>query len=780
MPACAGERYKPSAYVPVATAACLLVGSSTLFFVFTGPWLTERVGLAAPVCAGVVFFFVLANFTMATFMDPGVLPRANEDEDKDDDFRAPLYKTVEVRGIQVRMKWCTSCHFYRPPRCSHCSVCDHCVEDFDHHCPWVNNCIGKRNYRYFFLFLLTLSLHMLAVFSGGLLYVMEHLEDLWALEASVIVVVMSISGLFFLPVLGLACFHLVLVARGRTTNEQVTGKFQEGVNPFTRGCCGNVQSVLCSPLSPRYVVGRRNNVPIKLQPPFKRPESERETPVKIRDNGIQATTTPTKAPEEVDAPDSKSASTPPPLPPKPDPVLLRNHLAALEESLLHARSSFPTAQPTGTLRPSLNPLSKLGPLSSREEVRQTMESMTQTAAGRAQDFSSDPNLGFPSSALPLNSLTLNSRSLSLKHAHRYRDRLPPHHPSSSSGTSTDGLTNSGVVGGGGGGTTLASQSLRLSPSAFTNRGSSLSYDSLLGPGGGGGGGGENGETQTQRGLPLLGYQVPYLPLDPSGGLGAGVVGMGLGGLSRGPDGSLQRHSPHGHSPVFMSMSRLSPQPRDGGSPTLRYDSLSKAVMASIQERRELEDGYTSSAVDTGVYDTPSRRSMPPEGLRGAPSRGPTPPAYGSREFLMSSAAYGYGSRVGLSCSSTSSLSRAPRISCSSSSSLSRTPRNSCSSTSSLSRVPAGTGGSRTSGSPLQSHPPSLGPPAGGGVMTTPESSMGPSAYHSLERQLQQHSPSRSSTLPCSPTSYAPSSTSYENKYVWHPLQLLAHQSPISK
>lgn len=351
-------------------------------------------------------------------------------------------------------------------------------------------------------------------------------------------------------------------------------------------------------------------------------------------------------------------------------------------------------------------------------VLQTMESMTQTGT-RPLDFSSDPNLGFPSSTLPLNSLTLNSRSLSLKHAHRYRDR------SSLASQTSEGLTPPGPT------STLgsASQNLRLSPSALTSRGSSLSYDSLLGPPPG-----ENG-SQRER-LPLLGYQVPYLPLD-SGGLGP---------LSRGPE--IQRHSPHTRSPVFMGMSRQSPQPREP-SP-VRYDNLSKAMMASIQERRELEEreklahqlahhinpaGASYTTPDTGVYDTPSRRSLPLEGLRGPPSRGPTPPAYGSREFLMSSAAYGYGSRMGLSSSSTSSLSRvgAPRISCSSTSSLSRTPRNSCSSTSSLSRAPR-----HTSGSPLQSYP-----PGGGG-----DRSLSP-AYHSLERQLQQ-SPS---TLPCSPTSY---------------------------
>ncbi|XP_078741481.1 palmitoyltransferase ZDHHC8B-like, partial [Lampetra fluviatilis] len=124
----AGSRLKPGKFVPVATATTLLVGATTLFFVFACPWLTERVSPAVPVYNGVVFLFVVANFVMATFMDPGVFPRASEDEDKDEDQRAPLYKSVEINGASVRMKWCSTCHFYRPPRCSHCSVCDNCVE----------------------------------------------------------------------------------------------------------------------------------------------------------------------------------------------------------------------------------------------------------------------------------------------------------------------------------------------------------------------------------------------------------------------------------------------------------------------------------------------------------------------------------------------------------------------------------------------------------------------------------------------------------------------------
>jgi hypothetical protein len=41
--------------------------------------------------------------------------------------------------------WCDKCSIVRPPRCHHCSQCRRCVLQFDHHCVWLNNCVGYHN-----------------------------------------------------------------------------------------------------------------------------------------------------------------------------------------------------------------------------------------------------------------------------------------------------------------------------------------------------------------------------------------------------------------------------------------------------------------------------------------------------------------------------------------------------------------------------------------------------------------------------------------------------------
>lgn len=51
--------------------------------------------------------------------------------------------------LEPRGQKCTKCNDVKPIRVRHCSTCEKCCIRMDHHCVWINNCIGLHNQRYF-------------------------------------------------------------------------------------------------------------------------------------------------------------------------------------------------------------------------------------------------------------------------------------------------------------------------------------------------------------------------------------------------------------------------------------------------------------------------------------------------------------------------------------------------------------------------------------------------------------------------------------------------------
>ncbi|RXH80003.1 hypothetical protein DVH24_041150 [Malus domestica] len=213
--------------------------------------------------------------------DPGIIPRSlHPPEPEDDGYVSsissdwpgsqngppgiPPTKEVIINGVIVKTKYCQTCMLYRPPRCSHCSICNNCVERFDHHCPWVGQCIGKvcfilieltlslRNYRLFFMFVSSTTVLCLYVFAFCWVNVMKIMDyyhcSLWrALSKSPVsgaLILYTFGAAWFVG--GLTGFHLYLILTNQTTYENFRYRYNVKTNPYNRGCFSNVAEVFFS------------------------------------------------------------------------------------------------------------------------------------------------------------------------------------------------------------------------------------------------------------------------------------------------------------------------------------------------------------------------------------------------------------------------------------------------------------------------------------------------------------------------------------------------------
>ncbi|GMH52258.1 hypothetical protein TrST_g7429 [Triparma strigata] len=151
---------------------------------------------------------------------------------------------------------CHSCHISKPLRSKHCRVTRKCVLMFDHYCPFVGNCVGLYNYRYFILYILNHCLSQIGFIITCGKYLHRSGFD-WYMSFSMVYV-----GMFLFPGLMMLQYHVQLIRMNLTTNEHSNlfryeylkdgqGRYR---NPFDKGFMHNLYTRMV-PGEEAYTIG---------------------------------------------------------------------------------------------------------------------------------------------------------------------------------------------------------------------------------------------------------------------------------------------------------------------------------------------------------------------------------------------------------------------------------------------------------------------------------------------------------------------------------------------
>jgi palmitoyltransferase ZDHHC9/14/18 len=260
----------------VGTSLIILV-PAVVYAVCLAPWLFAYGFWYVGVLPLLSLPLTEALLLMAALSDPGIIPRRLAKLEDLPEGRAPSVKRSHFdRAKQIEFetthKWCDTCLIYRPDRASHCRSCDNCVAHFDHHCPWISNCVGRNNYKFFLTFtvfvVLSCGLVMLAgALAIGMISVSANSVDgasasaafagILADRQTALAFFSAIALLLYAfctvwSVVGLCGYHCYISHKNETTHENLNANWgPRAHNPRDAGFVHNMMWACCPPEWPR-------------------------------------------------------------------------------------------------------------------------------------------------------------------------------------------------------------------------------------------------------------------------------------------------------------------------------------------------------------------------------------------------------------------------------------------------------------------------------------------------------------------------------------------------
>ncbi|CAE7765772.1 Zdhhc2 [Symbiodinium pilosum] len=165
---------------------------------------------------------------------------------------APLsLQETKKSGERRHCKWCGK---YKPDRCHHCRVCRTCILKMDHHCPWIYNCVGCFNYKFFILLLFysALDCHLIMWSMSESVLRCVNIEQTPFQEMFIILFGEFLAFILAFLVSAFLAMHLWLISRGLTTIEFCEKSLPKDGQPAERsmksvynlGLYGNFRAVL--------------------------------------------------------------------------------------------------------------------------------------------------------------------------------------------------------------------------------------------------------------------------------------------------------------------------------------------------------------------------------------------------------------------------------------------------------------------------------------------------------------------------------------------------------